>query len=328
MKRAILKTIHATGGFAPFRWANRHRPVVLTYHRFSKTSDRYRISADLFELHLDYLEKHFKVVPLMEIASAVFEGGELPSGAVAITIDDGYRDCWEIAYPMLKKRSMPATLFAITDFLDGKIWLWTDKARYVMERTSKDSIRLNIPGHGEFLEEIPDDRNGRLALANRINSVLKKLPEGEKDGAISALARSLEVEIPKVPTADYAAADWDMAREMERSGLSVESHTATHPILTNIGADELKKELSLSKDKIEGELNKSATLFCYPSGVFDGDVREAVREAGYRFGVSTEYGFAGDSTDPLTIKRIDAQPSIVDFAQSVTGFEEFKLKLT
>ncbi len=65
--------------------------------------------------------------------------------AVVITVDDGYLDFYEIAFPALREAGLPATLFLTTRFVDGDIWLWPDQVRYILEH-SEYVEPLAIPG--------------------------------------------------------------------------------------------------------------------------------------------------------------------------------------
>src|ERR1044071_2951482 len=98
MKQAMLKLMKATGVFAPFRFANRDRSLILTYHRFG-ANDAMKMSARDFRAQLDYITSRYEIVPLSFIA-------DLPQGKrrlAAITIDDGYSDAYEIAFPILRE---------------------------------------------------------------------------------------------------------------------------------------------------------------------------------------------------------------------------------
>lgn len=326
MKRALLKTIYRAGGFAPFRWANRGRALILTYHRFSEDTHAFRNSAAEFEAHLEYLKKHNNVLPLTELVRALEEGQAMPANPVAITIDDGYADAYEVALPLLKKYGFPATIFAITDFVEGRIWLWTDKMRYVLEETKGDFLRVSFEKYDTIEEPLSGSSLQRLKLADRVNSILKKLPNEEKEAKILEIAGKLDVLIPAAPVAEYAAMTWEMARELDKNGVRVESHTVTHPMLTRVDQRQVEFELRDSKRRLEKELGRVVEVFCYPSGAFDEDVRRAAVTAGYQHAVTTRYGFTGVGDDKFLLKRIDAQFDITEFAQSVSGFEAFRQK--
>ena len=135
------------------------------------------------------------------------------------------------------------------------------------------------------------------------------------------------VQMPAEPTKGFEAITWEQASEMDSNGISIECHTVNHPILPSVSAEELKSELTDSKVEIEERLNKECRHFCYPNGSFDERVVDAVRDAGFSTATTTNYGFVESASDPFLLKRIDGQPSIANFAQSVSGFEKFREKI-
>lgn len=308
------------GAFAPFRWAMREKILILTYHRFSREKTEAKISAEEFETHLEYLKNHHRVLPLAEAIECLQNGKSLPPNTTVITIDDGYEDAYEIAFPLLKKFGFPATVYAITDFSDAKIWLWTDLMRYVLLNTKRDSVKIEF---GET-DKIEVDLTNRLKTATHINSRLKKLPNEQKDAKIKELAKDLQVELPALPTADFVPMNWTQAREMDAENVNIESHTVTHPILTNISAKELDFEMQTSKKRLEEVLNRKVEHFCYPNGSFDENVQKAAENAGYKSATTTAYGFNDARTNRFLMNRIDAQSAIENFAQSASGFEAFR----
>ena len=325
-KRTLLKTTYKLGVFAPFHWANRAEVLILTYHRFSPSREAGKVSIAEFSAHLEYLRKHNNVVSLSEAVQNLTTDKPLPPNRVVITIDDGYRDTFEVAFPTLKKFGLPATLFVITDFADGRCWLWTDLMRYVLLNTSLESLEIE-PTAGEQIKAPLNGRAQRIELADRINSYLKRLPNKEKEQRINEIACELGVVIPPLPTDEYAPISWAQAREMDAGNLQIESHTVSHPILTNIDERELDFELQTSKERLEAVLDREVEHFCYPNGALNELVRRSVEKAGYRSAVTSEYGFNKPRADRFLLKRIGGQPEIEKFAQSVSGFELTKQRL-
>ncbi len=293
------------------------------YHRFSRESNPYKISAGEFAAHLEYLSKHNRVLSLSETVDCLKNEKPLPPNAAVITIDDGYADAYDVAFPLLKKYAMPATLFAVTDFVDGKCWLWTDLMRYVLLDTKTESLNVEF-ADGEKIEAKLTGENNRLAIAGRVNEQLKCLPDKEKDTKIKEISAYLNVKIPGLPTREYAPINWEQAREMDADNLKIESHTVTHPILTNINQTRLDYELQTSKARLENVLGRKVEHFCYPNGNLNADVQMSVKKAGYESAVTTDYGFNGKQTNQFTLNRIDAPSPIEKFAQSASGFEAFR----
>ena len=94
-----------------------NQAIILQYHHVSDTTPKITsISPALFEWHLEYLEQQgFTVWPLSKIAQHLKEAKPLPDKCVAITFDDAYRSIYSTAFPLLKKRNWPFTLFLNTE---------------------------------------------------------------------------------------------------------------------------------------------------------------------------------------------------------------------
>lgn len=111
----------------------RDAAVVVAFHRVQETvdpDDGLTVSVDLFERHCRFFREHFRVVPLREIVGKL-ERGEPLSRELAITFDDGYRDNFEQAAPILEKLSLPATFFVVTQWMGTECVPWWDEARGV-----------------------------------------------------------------------------------------------------------------------------------------------------------------------------------------------------
>lgn len=325
MRNNFLKLFAAAGGFSPFHLLNSKKVLILTYHRFEETPGSFSVSRAEFSEHLSYLSKYRRVLPLSEISQRLKDGKSLPANTAAITIDDGFRDAYKIAFPLLKENGMPATLFAVTNFLDGKTWLWTDKMSYVVSKLKSKRAVVQI-GEKTIELEKGDARKNYLSAA-RVNRILKLMPDEEKELALEQAIKQLGVEIPTLPPDNYAPVSWEQALEMDKNNLHIGSHTVTHPILTNIPETQLNFELQNSKKRLEEMLERRVEMFCYPNGAVNENVRQSVEKNGYSGAVTTCQGFNSDDVDPLLLKRIDAQKEMLHFAQSVSGFEIFKHKM-
>jgi peptidoglycan/xylan/chitin deacetylase (PgdA/CDA1 family) len=324
LKQTILDLMRVTGAFAPFRLANRSKVLILTYHRFSQTEEIDKTSAQAFRDHLEYLTAHYRILPLSQIADCIATGKTLPQSAAVITVDDGYRDFYEVAAPLLLKYRAPATMFTVTDFIDQKCWLWTDKMRYLTKHTTTDELVTTLKGRTYRFQLT--DALSRHKAATKINSALKTMATEHKDEAIKRVASSLGVLLPALPPAEFEALTWDQVRELDGEGLEIGSHTATHPIMPNTTDERLMSELVESKARLESELGRSVPLFCYPNGRHDARVMQATAQAGYRCAVSTLLGMNTLHSPLLALRRIAAEPDLAHFVQSTSGFEQMKLQ--
>ena len=94
---------------------------VLSYHHFALTgADRMTVTQAAFEEQMKFLkEKGYRVISLNQFIDFLEFKRPIPKKSVVITIDDGWRSTYEIAFPILKKYGYPATLFVYTDLIVG-----------------------------------------------------------------------------------------------------------------------------------------------------------------------------------------------------------------
>ena len=94
---------------------------ILTYHKFSNgSSNRMTVKTEEFERQMRYLKENgYRTVGLDQLLDFMEFKSSLPDKAVVITIDDGWRSAYQIAYPILKEYGFKAVLFLYTDFVGG-----------------------------------------------------------------------------------------------------------------------------------------------------------------------------------------------------------------
>lgn len=123
MKTPIARKIKGTIGrfAATSRLLEHHfrsKMVIVTFHRVSDVlpEDGMTHSSSKFEDYCEFFRHHFKVVPLSEQVAGCSGANDL-GGTLSITLDDGYRDNYEVAAPILRKLNLPATFFVVTGFI-------------------------------------------------------------------------------------------------------------------------------------------------------------------------------------------------------------------
>lgn len=96
----------------------RDRGVIVTFHRVNDVyDDSLTCSVKAFESFCRFFRRRFAVVSLRELVRRL-DRGETVSRSLAITFDDGYRDNYEFAAPILSSLGLPATFFVVSDFME------------------------------------------------------------------------------------------------------------------------------------------------------------------------------------------------------------------
>ncbi len=319
LKALALHGAYRTGVFELGRGARKQKIPILCYHRFcsADTGDG-SMPARLFEKHLRYLRKRFTPITFKQLDDFRKNPATI-AHPLLLTVDDGYSDFAEIALPLLKLYEFPATLFPVSRFLDGEIWLWLDIVNYLVMRTTRKVIEL--PLHRISLSSVSTEEKRKAC--SRLRALYKKISEEEQSRLLLELPAILKVELPPSPTPEYRPVGWSLLKE-ESTFVEVGAHTLNHRILSHISPGEAEAEISGSKKRIEEVLGRPVIAFSYPNGL-QGDYREcdkqSVRRSGLLFAVTCTFGFNTLESDPLELHRIVAQPAPAAFAKEISGFE-------
>jgi peptidoglycan/xylan/chitin deacetylase (PgdA/CDA1 family) len=267
----------------------------------------------MFGRQLDYARRHYIVKPLEEIVSVLREGSAVEPDWLAITVDDGHRDFYDVAWPELKSRGLSATVFLTTGFLDGA-WLWFDRVNWMFRNARVNSAEVQM--RDELARFDLDTAGKRVAAGGRVAESLVDMENVARERRIRELERILGVTTPQTIAHEYAPLRWGEVREMAANGISFGAHTVTHPTLSAVTERvRIDEELRLSKQRVEQETNREAPVFCYPNGR-DADITDAVvdsaRQCGFWAAVQTEPGLNTRNTDLMRLRRMGAEP---DFDQ-------------
>jgi peptidoglycan/xylan/chitin deacetylase (PgdA/CDA1 family) len=288
-------------------------PFIICYHRvvedFARSAQAaipsMLISTAMLERHIDWLARHFTIASLDEIGACLNAGRLFRRPTAAVTFDDGYSDVYDHAFPLLKRKGVPAAIFVVTNLMDTKRPQIFDRL-YLTLRTLQSSGRSPAQAVNEVARSLGIQIYPRSLGCNedeplRIMTVLlNRLPLETVELLLSGLKR--QVPLSRRVLQEFVPLTWDMVQTMSRNGITIGSHTQSHTLLTTERPDTVLKELSASKEVLESRLKTEIAHFAYPDGRFNPMVVQAVGRAGYRFG----YGICrrDDACFPLlTIPR-------------------------
>jgi peptidoglycan/xylan/chitin deacetylase (PgdA/CDA1 family) len=123
IKNAVYDVLGRTSYYSGLTWARRAcQPgpllrVLIYYKVNSLRGNTLSISPEIFARQLRFLKEHYRVVSPSQVKDFMVNGTALPNNAVLLTFDDGYRDVFESAYPILKELKLEAVLFPATDYI-------------------------------------------------------------------------------------------------------------------------------------------------------------------------------------------------------------------
>lgn len=179
---------------------------------------------------------------------------------VNISFDDGFRDVYDYAFPILKRHHIPFTIYVVGSFPDGDADLWWIQLERLM---------------GEDVAGFENTLRACYQSEKNMREVMHEMTASEPDPRLCA----------------ELALSWQQLEEMVASGLcTVGSHSMTHPGLNRIDHDAMLWELTESKKHIEAHLPVEVHHFSYPHSMENEAVQTALRQAGY---LTATLGYGG-----------------------------------
>ena len=321
LKSNLVRLAGPLGLYSLARRLSRRTPRVLMYHRFAWEPSSGFTSLECFRRQVRHIKQHYNPMTLGHLIHAIENEGHAPPNTVVITIDDGYRDFYEIAFPVLKEEGVPATLFVATGFIDRALWLWPDQVRWLLERAEEipESVvigRVTL-APGRLTRETRDTNWTQL-----INHLLK-VPDEEKHRLIEELATELGLTLPVEAPQAFQSANWDEIREIHEGGIEIGGHTVTHPSLGQVDRQQAEREIVGCRDAIERHLGHRPRSFCYPNGQredYTPEAKHIVQEAGFSAAVTAFPDRAGIS-ERYEMRRHTGGDDWFQFMKSVSGLE-------
>lgn len=262
---------------------------ILRYHsvstRTTYCSPSIAVTPEAFRDQMAYLAAHYRVMRLDEIVRHLEDGRPFPAKATTITFDDGYLDNYDVALPILAAHGLTATFYVATSAILGRESFWIGWLYDAISRSSRldrlaeafpATAQVRTTGHTARCDAVFDivasevdrsDLTGRKALLKQLSTILDDRPPAEAPSDFMMRSRHVQ--------------------EMARAGMTIASHTSSHPILASLPEHEALSELADSKRQLEEVLQAPVDHIAYPNGPgvpinFNQDTCRLTRQAGYR----------------------------------------------
>jgi peptidoglycan/xylan/chitin deacetylase (PgdA/CDA1 family) len=276
---------------------------VLTYHRVANLQDSPLLHPQIisatpenFQRQMRFLAKKYQVISLARAFDSIEKKAPLPPRAVLITFDDAYYDFATVAWPILKSLKLPATLFVPTAYPDQpeRAFWWDRLYRAFMQSSQKE---LKGTPLGDL--SLPDAA-ARQSSLRRVQNYVKTVPHSEAMALVDEICAKLDSR----PLAQKSVLSWKELRQLAKEGVTLCAHTQTHPIMTQLSREEVRREVAGSQNDLQREIGEALPIFCYPGGIHDDTVVDILKEEGFAMAFTTLKGQNDLRTaDPLRLRR-------------------------
>jgi peptidoglycan/xylan/chitin deacetylase (PgdA/CDA1 family) len=265
-----------------------------------------------FIQHMQLLKEYFHPFSLKEAVSCLIKGQSIPKNAVVVTLDDGFKEVFLNAFPILKRYGIPAAVFCpgqifASDGVDRIIW--EHKLFHALDNTQRKEFE--IEGKRYSLLDVEEKYKTTVSILN----MLKERPRTLKESFLELLVEELGVNITKA-TSDQLYLSREDIFAMKEHGMTIGVHSMTHPKLSKLSGRELEAEIKEARKIIEEVLGETSPYFAWPYGGEDSYNKEAIKmlkESGYLCARSTEYGINNRHTDLYGLRSIYAEVPFLNF---------------
>ena len=266
-----------------------------------------------FERQIAFLSKHFHFVSVPELFFAARESAN--TKMCAITFDDGLKDQWEHAVPILKAHGATATFFVITGTLAGIVPL-AHKIHLISSRMSMEELAngfnaflsRSFPAHKDEYH-IPNDRrmtNRRLhedALSANVKETLIMIPHNIRDAFLTETLQELHMN--EADICKHLFMGEDEIRKLEHDGFMIGSHTHRHESLEHKNEQFLGEDVRTSRDVLSRFLSHAPSVISYPHGRINDAMRNVLTDAGFTHGVTIKRREVRSDDDAFLLPRFD-----------------------
>ncbi|WP_342382010.1 polysaccharide deacetylase family protein [Myxococcus stipitatus] len=288
------------------------RILIVSYHRVVSdfTGELQRsipgllISQETFRRHIEEAAAAgFDLVSIGDAVDVMAGRRVAKKDLCVITFDDGYRDIYRYAYPILKQLGVPAITYLPTAFIGTNRRFNHDRLFHLLRRTQERNFQpvyATLPDASLAL--LGPILSGQKTVSAALDDFIGEHPTRVLTAIIDGLEQQLGGGQDLVPEQGDIM-NWDEVRRMARDGFEFGAHTLGHTVLTLEPQAVVEQEILESKRTIEAEVGIQVRDFAYCNGWYSDEIIRTLASHGFRSGVTTEDLPNRIGGDPFTLKR-------------------------
>lgn len=321
VKTGIARALQLAGiGSFENRWGN--TCAVFAFHRIidpteeaTFTSSTESMPRELFGDFAAFIRERYHPLSYLQFEEHLLTGRPFARRSCLITFDDGWRDNFTNAWPILKKYELPAVVFLPTSYIGSARRFWQDDLyaafRKLREMRKAGPFFFEAHSLADIVYDLLEDPEDRVWYYTR--EAVQRLKNMSSEFADNSLHSILQYAFREngPPTIPRAFLDTEEVALMASDNIYFGSHSVSHRILLGLGRAQLQEEIVKSREDVAATTGCKPTAFSYPNGDFDERVVRHVREAGYTTAFTINYGTVAAPEDRYTLHRIDMTPEMI-----------------
>ena len=299
----------------------RKKAVILMYHRVLTPDDMSRsgshpamiVESQTFADQMAVVKQRFKVLSIEEFTARMEQRIPFENSSCLITFDDGWRDNFMNALPILRLHQLPALVFLPVNFISRKRLFWQEDLVHLLVLAV--AMARKNPARKErlcqLLESIGLGQLLNLGDSDPRPLVIEAISRNRAGWTLSLIETTLghlKSELG-VNNADTEGTDgflsWEQIAEMSQQGVTFGGHGAEHYLLSEVPVEEAREDILMSKHVMDVRCKDMVPTFSYPRGYWTSQVVKEVKAAGFRLAFLARGGSVSCEDDRFLLRRIN-----------------------
>ena len=286
--------------------------TILLYHgvtniksRGIENYSRKHISQDDFYSQMLYLRNNCNVISIDDYLEIRKSKECLPPKSVIITFDDGFKNNYTVAAPILADLGLPSVFYYTSGVINTNIMFWVDIIEDCLNCCKNASIRIELDQVYDFSI---DSMDAKIIALKKIKEYAKNVSNSDWDRIVNDIQNETGVKACVEHSENYEKITWnELKRLYDNSLFTVGGHSMYHNILSYKTYIEMEEDIRSSIDLLETNLKSSICHFAYPEGEahhYNNDVIDVLRKYGILCSPTAIPGLNSLNTDPFHLRRI------------------------
>ncbi len=276
------------------------------------------LDVELFREQLKYIQKYYTVIRMEDLISSIENNTKLPKNSVLLTFDDGYKDHFDIVFPILNELGIQGSFFPVVNSIEECKVLDVNKIHFILATQENEELLI------QEIYSLLDKYRERFKLNSKEYYFKKLAQPGRWDNKeIRFIKRLLQNELPAEPRnliinklfEKYVSIDEetfakelymskDQLKCLVKNGMHVGSHTANHDWLDRQTPELQERELQKSIKFLNSLGITDNLTMCYPYGRYNETTLQLLKKYNFKIGLTTKVDVVKNNP-PLELPRLN-----------------------
>tara|TARA_B100001758_G_C18412520_1_gene616861 strand:+ start:370 stop:1356 length:987 start_codon:yes stop_codon:yes gene_type:complete len=219
-----------------------------------------------FSEQMKWLNSNANLLSMDEVAEMFQKNLPFPERSVAVTFDDGYKNNYSTAMPVLDKYKIPTTFYIAAGMIGEDDLFWVDKIESCIEKTKEKKIEISLGGN--IVKYNLDNDDSKLHALYSIKKYCKLSSQQHVDLIVEELIEKTKVNPSIGDNPNYSTMNWNEVRELHKNkNFIIGGHSLKHEIFSNLDTEFMKNTVKKSLEIINKELDSTIEHYSYPEGI-------------------------------------------------------------